>query len=196
MSYEKCKYISLDKKNNKIKVTIASNNVLPLDWYKCELCENEQAYSFDDKLLILYVNMQQGGIQISTINDNTINFVYALYKVREYHRANNIDSYEDLYKGCHRVWEKDENKSRLEVYKEVYGKSFEVFKKALEEKFEGKYKVVAYGWQNISKIGKYDRGYERFWYGGRPVLMNYKQAYIFVEDMSSESRKLEIVKVD
>lgn len=191
MSYEKCRYISLDKKHNRIKVDIASNNVRPLYWDKCEIYTKEE-YSFEDKMLLLFVDMQQGNIQISTINKNTLDFEYALWKVREYHRENNIDSYEDLYNGCGRLFESNKELTRIEVYRQVYGKSFEVFMKALNEKFYGDYKVGVYSNSYVSKLGKYDRGYIRFYYGGSPLKMNYKQAYILLKDMQNENRSMRI----
>lgn len=195
MSYEKCKYISLDKKRNKVVVNIASNNVRPLYWCKCEIY-NDCDYSFEDKMLLLFVDMQQGNIQISTINKNTLDFEYALWKVREYHRENNISSFDDLYEGCGRLFESNKELTRIEVYRQVYGKSFEVFMKALNEKFEGDYMVRnkdAYYTNFIGKIGKYDRGYTGFWYGYKPMKFSYKQAYIFVKDMG-EKYKLQIEK--
>lgn len=200
MSYEKCKYISLDRKHNKIKVTIASNNVYPLDWCKCEIYnrDKDQGLSFDDKLLLFYVDLEEGNIQVSAINKSTLDVEYAMCKVREYHQENNIDSYEDLYKGCGRLYEQDKSRSWIEIYKEIYGKSFEIFKNALAEKIEGNYKVIAYGCYNVSKLGKYDRCYHRFYYGGSPAIMSYKQAYIFKHDMDkckNSNDKFEIQKV-
>ena len=198
MSYEKCKYISLDKKHNKIMVNIASNNIRPLYWCKCELCADSdfENYTFDDKMLIIFVDMQQGNIQISTINKNTLDFVYAMRKVREYHRENNIDSYEDLYEECSRIFEKNKELKRIEVYRQVYGRSFEMFMKALKEKIDGDYKVCVYSNYYVSKLGKYDRGYMRFYYGGNPLKMNYKQAYILLKDMQNENRGMRIEKFE
>ena len=183
MSYEKCKYISLDKKRNKVVVNIASNNVRPLYWCKCEIY-NDCDYSFEDKMLLLFVDMQQGNIQISTINKNTLDFEYALWKVREYHKENNINSFDDLYEGCGRLFESNKELTRIEVYRQVYGKSFEVFMKALNEKIDGDYKVGVYNYSYVSKLGKYDRGYIRFYYGERPLKMNYKQAYILLNSFA------------
>lgn len=39
-----------------------------------------------------------GNIHFSSVNDSTENFVYAMLKVREYLKENNIDSFEDLYR--------------------------------------------------------------------------------------------------
>lgn len=99
MSYEKCKRITLDKKNNKIKVCIASNNWRPIEYHTTELCSGQdyENYTFKDKLISLFEAMKTGCIQISTINDNTEDFEYAMCKVREYFRQNNIDSFVDLY---------------------------------------------------------------------------------------------------
>ena len=195
MSYYKCKYISLDKKHNKVNVTIASNNVFPLYWEKCEIYTKEE-YSYEDKLLSLFVDMEQGNLHISTINNNTVNFQYALDKVIEYHRENNIDSYEDLYKECGRLFESDKDLTRIEVYRQVYGNSFEVFRNALAEKIDGEYMVAVYNYSYVTKLGKYDRGYCRFYYGRSPLKMSYKQAYILYHDMNNDSRNMRIEKFD
>lgn len=106
MSYELCKKINLDRKNNKIKVTCASNNIRPISYSTYEIFEDIK--DFDEKLLNLFMSLQSGCVQISTINDNTEDFEYAMWKVREYLRENNIDSYEDLY-----IKRKDEYVNRL-----------------------------------------------------------------------------------
>ena len=185
----------MDKKRNRIKVDIASNNVRPLYWDKCEIYTKEE-YSFEDKMLLLFVDMQQGNIQISTINKNTLDFEYALWKVREYHKENNIDGYEDLYEGCCRLFENNKELTRVEVYRQVYGKSFEVFRNALAEKIDGEYMVAVYNYSYVTKLGKYDRGYCRFYYGGSPLKMSYKQAYILYHDMNNDSRNMRIEKFE
>lgn len=97
MSYDLCKRISLDKKNNKISICVASSNLIPKHYDTYEIYGGYKTYNFEDKLLSLYIDMQSGNIQISSINDSTIDFEYALWKTREYMKEKGIDSYEDLY---------------------------------------------------------------------------------------------------
>lgn len=240
MSYEKCKRITLDKKNNKIKICIASNNVRPITYYTTELCASEdkdyENYTFEDKLITLYENIKTGCIQISTINDNTEDFEYAMCKVREYFRQNNIDSYEDLYEKRFKVnrdmrfdflglklstkedkyerekedfetyeqWRKEQDKEYVRKFERefylksiwaVYGESFKIWKQALEENIEGKYKIKFNNYYYISKLGKYDRGYSSFSYGGKALEISYKRAYILINDMQRENRKFEIEEI-
>lgn len=242
MSYYCCKRITLDKKNNKIKVCVASSNVFPKTYGTYELCESDsdkyKDYTWEDKLLCLYEDMQSGNIQITTINDNTEKFEYAMCKVREWLRENNIDSFEDLYEKRGKVarskkmkianitestntdkWEKERedykkiseweekqdkeyiknlsNKIRLESLWEVYGEAFKIWKKALEEEIKGEYEILFGNYYKISKLGKYDRGYSRFFYTSKDYkgeIMSYKKAYIVKYDMGKD-RDLEIVKI-
>ena len=235
MSYECCKRITLDKKKNKIKVCVASNNVIPKTYTTCEIFNNRD-YSFEDKLLFLFVELQSGNIQISTINDNTKDFEYAMWKVREYLKENNIDSYDDLYTKKNKLikdrryklaniqrsnlenendreyadycsykkWADSQDEKYVrqvedeivkEVKYEVYGKCFEIFKNALYEEFDGNYKIVFNGDYVLTRLGRYNRGYDRFSYTsyGRFLELDYKRAYIVKKDFSN--RDLEIVKV-
>ena len=239
MSYELCKRINLDRKNNKIKITCASNNIRPISYSTYEIFEDIK--DFDEKLLNLFMSLQSGDIQISTINDNTENFEYAMWKVREYLRENNIDSYEDLYikrkneyinrlynfvgferstlesetdRGYedykkYEEWKKLKTKEYIkeiehkfdrEVSYEVYGKCFEVFKEALNESFVGEYKILLNNYYPIVKVGKYNRGYEKFSYSydretNDFLKVNYKRAYIIMKNLSNSRTELNIIKV-
>lgn len=237
MSYECCKRITLNKNKNVIKVCIASNNVFPKTYETCELCKGND-YNFEDKLIILFADMQSGNIQISTINDNTEKFEYAMCKVREWLRENNLDSYEDLYEKRGKVarskkmkianiiestnidkWEKEREdykkiseweekqdkeyikklnkKIYLESLYEVYGEAFKIWKKAVEKNISGDYILKVYGNSVITKLGKYNRGYEKFYYSSiknYALKMNYKKAYIIKTDMGV-NRNMEIEKV-
>lgn len=88
MSYYKCKGIS--RKGNKIEVNIASSNCFPITYYKSEYTQREN----QETLFWLYVDIEQGNIHL---NSSLYNYNYAMGKVREYQKENNIDSYEDLY---------------------------------------------------------------------------------------------------
>ena len=82
MSYDLCKRISLDKKNNKISICVASSNLIPKHYDTYEIYGGYKTYNFEDKLLSLYIDMQSGNIQISSINDSTID-VELFYAVIE-----------------------------------------------------------------------------------------------------------------
>ena len=89
MSYLKCKGIS--RKGNKIEVNVASSNVFPKHWYK----SGYKGRNYEEQLFWLYVDIQQGNLHL---NSSLYNYNYAMEKVREYQKENNIDSYNDLYK--------------------------------------------------------------------------------------------------
>ena len=97
MSYEKCKNIILKPETNQIFITSATNNDRPLYYYKSEYITNE-TLNFEDKLLKLMLNMLDDNIQISQLNKHTIPFEYALLKLRNYYRENNIDEYGEKYR--------------------------------------------------------------------------------------------------
>ena len=69
MSYSKCKTISIKPKTNQIFLTVASNNVRPLYYERCEYA-SKQKCSLDDKLMYLMISMLDGNIQISQYNIN------------------------------------------------------------------------------------------------------------------------------
>ena len=88
-----------------------------------------------------------------------------------------------------------EKKIWLESLWEVYGEAYKIWKQALEEKISGTYNISVFGNYVITKMGKYDRGYSRFYYGNYGGLdMSYKKAYIIKCDMGTENRKMEIIQ--
>lgn len=239
MSYELCKRIVLNEKENKIMLTTASNNVRPITYSTFEFCGSDsyKNYTFRDKLLCLFTSMEDGSLQISTINENTEKFEYAMIKVNEYLKTNNINSYTDLYEKrglvaeqkrftyanlemstkedywersrenykIYSEWLKTQDKEQIRLVEDriylqslwdVYADTFKIFLNALNENFEGDYNVIAYGCYPINKLGRYDRGYSRFYYGGyTPLKMSYKKAYILVHYMNDDYKKLKIEKV-
>lgn len=88
MSYYKCKGIS--RKGNKIEINVASSNCFPITYFKSEYKQREN----QETLFWLYVDIEQGNIHL---NSSLYNYNYAMEKVREYQKENNIDSYNDLY---------------------------------------------------------------------------------------------------
>lgn len=96
--------------------------------------------------------------------------------------------------------EEIEHKFDREVSYEVYGKCFEVFKKALNESFVGDYKILLDNYYPIVKVGKYNRGYEKFSYSYNKETNNflkvsYKKAYIIMKNLSNSRTELNIIKV-
>lgn len=97
MSYYKCKGIS--RKGNKIEVNIASSNCFPITYYKSEYKQRGN----QEVLFWLYADIEDGNIHL---NSSLYNYNYAMEKVREYQRENNIDSYDDLYKKSYDYYNK------------------------------------------------------------------------------------------
>lgn len=97
MSYYKCKGIS--RKGNNIEVNVASSNCFPITYSKSEYKQREN----QETLFWLYVDIQQGNLHL---NSSLYNYNYAMEKVREYQKENNIDSYNDLYKKSYDYYNK------------------------------------------------------------------------------------------
>lgn len=207
MSYEKCKNIILKPKANQIFITSATNNDRPLYYYKSEYIANK-TLNFEDKLLKLMLSMLEGNIQISQFNKHTIPFEYALLKVRNYYRENNIDEYEEKFDKRYELYDKELSKFvdinnweerrkfeikneefvntiRNNIKKELYEKEFELFKNSIKEKIDGKYylrdrfgRVIEY--VKETKQGFSFRAYEE---PNNECLLNYKLAYILKDKM-------------
>lgn len=109
MSYYKCKNISVKSKSNQLFVTVASNNVRPITYYKNEYATNGK-YSLKEKLMYLMISMLDGNIQISQLNKNTIPFEYALLKVRNYYRKKDINLYGEKYDLRYELYKKELSK--------------------------------------------------------------------------------------
>lgn len=131
MSYYKCKGIK--RKGNEIEVNIASSNCFPITYFKSKYTQKEN----QDTLFWLYVDIEDGSLYL---NSSLYDYNYAMEKVREYQRENNIDSYEDLYKKRFNYYEQYKNNEKdleqleYESYIKVYGTCYKIFKHALEEK--------------------------------------------------------------
>ena len=136
MSYYKCKGIS--RKGNKIEVNVASSNCFPITYYKSEYEQREN----QETLFWLYVDIQQGNLHL---NSSLYNYNYAMEKVREYQKENNIDSYNDLYKKSYdyyneqfyvltRIdltgdyWKDKELVNKVNKYKKEYEKELEILR--------------------------------------------------------------------
>ncbi len=128
MSYEIVKSISHRKKDNKIFITSASNNLWPRSYSRWEFMPDSHYEEKDikNKELHLFHGIIGGSYQLSgSVNEN---WKYAENKFYEYCRNNNISTSD--------IWELPyKNDGNIELLKPYY----EIFKKFLEEKKEGKY---------------------------------------------------------
>lgn len=214
MSYEMCNRITVKKKTNQIFVNVASNNVFPHDYHRCEYAKNSN-YTLDDKLRFLMLSMLDGNIQITQINKNTVPYEYAMMKVREYQRDNNINDFEEKYEKRHELFKEEIKRytdpDNWEVYKEfrknnkelidniekeiiskLYEKEFEVFKQSISEKIEGKYYITNESGNKIEFCGKTKYGfkYREYRYLHQDCLLDYKLAYIR-KDYMGDKYKIE-----
>lgn len=209
MSYYKCKGITLKPKTNQIFTTVACNNVTPIDYSRYEYAEKENC-SLDDKLMYLMISMLDGNIQISQINKSTIPFEYALLKLRNNYRENDIKEYGSKYDKRHELYstelskyvniedwketnkfEKENkelvNKIQRDINRELYNTEFEIFKNAIEEKVEGKFYLKDDFGRVIEFVSETNRGYRYRAYEepNNDCLLDYKLAYIRKDRMGS-----------
>lgn len=210
MSYDKCKTISIKPKTNQIFVTVASNNVRPLDYEKCEYASKENC-TLDDKLMYLMISMLDGNIQISQYNKSTIPFEYALLKVRNYYRNTDINEYGNKYDERHERYDKElskyvniedwkerykfesENKKLVNelqrnINRELYKEEFKIFKNSIKEDIKEKYYLKDDFGRVIEFVGETTRGYKFRAYEtpNKDCLIDYKLAYIRKERMGDK----------
>lgn len=211
MSYEMCNRITMKKKTNQLFLSVASNNVWPHTYTKCEY-GGKTNYTLDEKLMFLMKSMLEGNIQITQNNKNTIPYKYALLKIYEYYRENKINHYEDKfektckllddrikeytktddYKKYIEFCEKNRylvNKIECEIVKETYKKEFEIFKNSINEKIEGKFYITNnYGeiiqFYSRTKCGFRYRKYDHV--NKYCIIDDYKLAYIRQDFMGDE----------
>lgn len=202
MSYEKCKSITIDKNGN-LKLVVACNNVRPLS-YRTTSLVNKNILNTEEQLMFLFEDLILGNIHISTLNESTIKYQYALEKAKEYSKAQGgCDIIARIRKANEYVKSElaekygvndDTSKLRAKYFKLVLGKIFEVFKNALNEK-DGKC-FISVGNCYITKMGKYDEGYRRYYYCENRLfaqLFSYKHAYIILKDFENKNFKLEMI---
>ena len=165
MSYELCNAISLDSKNNVVKFKHCSNNEYPKEYYESELFKNSN-YTYEEKLKNLLDCLIQGDIQISSINNQTINVVYAYEKAIE--GTTISDKWQDVEK----------YKQELE---EIAKKFIETLK--LTKELTGKYvlmNITGRSW--LSRLAKYNyrygswTGYYATWNSSTAKVVDYKLA--------------------
>ena len=132
MSYEIVKRISHRKKDNKIFITSASNNISPKYYSTWEFMPDKtnDYEKTKNKELYLFHGIIGGSYQLSSsVNEN---WLYAENKFYEYCRNNNISISE--------IWNLPyQNDGNIELLKPYY----EIFKVFLEEKKEGKYYLTS-----------------------------------------------------
>lgn len=217
MSYSKCKTISIKPKTNQIFLTVASNNVRPLYYERCEYA-SKQKCSLDDKLMYLMISMLDGNIQISQYNKTTIPFEYALLKIRNNYRENDISEYGNKYDARHELYNKElakyvdtenwketcefeknnrelVNEIEREINRKLYQKEFEIFKNSIQEEIKDKYYLQDDFGRIIEFVGETTRGYRYRTYEepNQECLIDYKLAYIRQDRMGE---RFKIVKYE
>lgn len=210
MSYYKCKNISVKPKTNQIFITVASSNVRPITYYKSEYASNGK-YNLEDKLMHLMISMLDYNIQISQLNKNTIPFEYAILKVREYYRKNDINSYGEKYDLRYELYKKElskyvdtndwekcrkfeqenkefVNKIETDIKKELYKEELKIFIDSMKEENKDKYYLKDDFGRVIEYVGETKRGYKYRTYKelNEESLLNYKLAYIIQKRMGDE----------
>lgn len=185
MSYNKVNRITLNEKKNIIKINSAESNIFPITYDTFEYAKGD--YTFEEKLLLLMVDLEQGNIHISSINSSTDKFEYAMIKISHFLKDNNIDSYEDLYCKISEVHKRivkeklnidldkdykdyrdfvkehreEDRKIYIEVYREIYGECFKIFLNTIKIKNNKKYKIQFPSDYDyfLLKMGKFVNGY-------------------------------------
>ena len=177
MSYEIVKNISIRKKDNKIFITSASNNVWPRIYSRWEFMSNEHfnKNDIDNKKLQLFIGIIGGGYKLSgSVNEN---WKYAENKFREYCKKNNISTTD--------IWElayKDDGD--IELLKPYY----EIFKSYLEEKREGKYYLNS-SLGIITRVNTKSFNYTQYNVPNEKYCNSYKKTYNDYCNISLENRE-------
>lgn len=177
MSYEIVKSISHRKKDNKIFITSASNNLWPREYSRWEFIPDKT--NDDEKTknreLYLFHGIIGGSYQLSgSVNEN---WRYAENKFYEYCRENNLSTSE--------IWELPyKNDGDIELLKPYY----EIFKGFLEEKKEGKY-YLSSSLGCIIKVNKNSFNYIPYFAQAERYCKSYKKIYNDYCNISENYRK-------
>lgn len=153
MSYNKVKNISLKKKDNKIMICSASNNVFPITYYNGEFMQREADFHIKELELLRALN--GGGL---VLNDSCYKWKYALSKTNEeiYNNKYSWKLYEDTmlqhkaYIIGETKWENDYIKLTAEDlksgdYEESYkGKTYTIYrnKQEYQEQLKKRYETL------------------------------------------------------
>lgn len=149
MSYELCNAFKLDKKNNVVKIKHCSNNEFPKEYYETELFTNGD-YTYEEKLQHLLDCLIQGDITISSINNQTIDVVYAYEKALEKAKFNSGIDF------CSDKWN---NRDFYNAKLEEVARSFIDYLELAKE-LKGKYVIMSTtGRSWLSKLAKYNYRY-------------------------------------
>lgn len=181
MSYELCNRVSVNRKKNVIKLSTTSNNVSPKRFTTWEFGKD---LSFDEKMYELFCGIIEGNLCFTSVNDSTVDFVYAEKKVKEYLAEQGLNFY--------RLWDL-QGQERESKYKEVYN----VFIRAFNEVFSGEYSIKVNGIK-VGKLGKYNSNYGCYgkaYYSCSDrdsIKTSYKRAYIIADGF----KNAEIIKLD
>lgn len=183
MSYEIVKSISHRKKDNKIFITSASNNVWPKHYTKWEFMPDEHYKKEErsNKELYLFHGIIGGSYKLSgSVSEN---WKYAENKFYEYCRNNNIDTSD--------VWDLPyKNNGNIELLKPYY----EIFKEFLEEKKEGKYYLDS-NLGIITKVNQKSFDYMPYNVPTEKYCNDYKKVYNNYSNISEQSRKDYNIKI-
>lgn len=186
MSYSICKGIA--KKGENIEVNVASSNVFPKHWYKSDY----KGRNYEEQLFWLYTDIEDGNIHLNNslykynyaflkarefMKENNINGYYDLFEKKyDYYYEKikeliGIDLKSDYWKdeelkNTYNNFQKNNGELidniKFESAYRVYGKVFEVFKKALEEKEDNTlYTLYCEDYKSFIKCGRNGK----FWYG-------------------------------
>lgn len=177
MSYEIVKSISHRKKDNKIFITSASNNVWPKSYSKWEFLSDDKydKEKTKNKELYLFHDIIGGSLQLSgSVNEK---WRYAENKFYEYCRDNNISTFD--------LWDLPyQEGNNIEILKPYY----EVFKGYLEEKKEGKYYLnSSLGY--ILKVNKNNFEYSPYVPNIDKYCKNFKKIYNDFSNITKENRE-------
>lgn len=183
MSYEIVKSISHRKKDNKIFITSASNNVYPKTYSKWEFM-SDKSHSKEEtknKELYLFHGIIGGSYKLSgSVSEN---WKYAENKFYEYCGNNNIN--------ISTIWELPyKNNGNIELLKPYY----DVFKEFLEERKEGKYYLDSC-LGIITKVNKMSFNYTPYNIPFEKYCKNYKKIYNDYCNISDYNKKNFDIKI-
>lgn len=175
MSYEIVRGITYRKKDNKIFITSASNNVYPKTFTRKEIFKN-----YDDKDLYLLHSLIGGSLQFT--KKVSTDWRYALNKLSEFCKEQNT-SFSELWNLVYT------NNGNLELLRPYSDK----FKEYKDEKIDGLYYLDS----NVGQIGKvYNYGFSSGNYINiESICGNYKEIYNKFYDVDKDTREYYEIKI-
>lgn len=186
MSYEIVKSISHKKKDNRIFITSASNNVWPRNYSRWEYMPNEKCNDEDNrnKMLHLFHGIIGGSLQLS--GSVGYKWRYAENKFREYCKNNNISTSE--------IWELPykEEKYNINILKPYYD-IFETF--LTEDNIKGNFYLKS-NLGYITKITSKGFEYNPYWLDINKCYKDYKNIYNDYCKLPDDSIKKYNIKIE